>query len=63
MSGKGARDTVALTPQEHTGEAIYQSILPGQVLAGKYRALRVLGKGGMGVVMAAEHIDLNERVG
>jgi serine/threonine-protein kinase len=62
MSGEGARDTVALTPQEHTGEPIYQSILPGQVLAGKYRVLHALGKGGMGVVVAAEHIDLHERV-
>jgi serine/threonine-protein kinase len=62
MSGEGARDTVALTPQENAGEPVYQSLMPGQVLAGKYRVERVLGKGGMGVVMAAEHMDLNERV-
>jgi hypothetical protein len=35
---------------------------PGQVLAGKYRIERVLGAGGMGVVVAAHHIQLDERV-
>ncbi len=35
---------------------------PGQVLAGKYRVERVLGRGGMGVVVEAHHIQLDERV-
>jgi eukaryotic-like serine/threonine-protein kinase len=35
---------------------------PGQVLAGKYRVERVLGAGGMGVVVAATHLELDERV-
>ena len=35
---------------------------PGQVLAGKYRIERVLGVGGMGVVVAAHHIQLDEPV-
>lgn len=35
---------------------------PGQILAGKYRVERVLGQGGMGVVIAAQHIHLEERV-
>jgi len=34
----------------------------GQVLAGKFRIERVLGQGGMGVVVAATHIQLDERV-
>ncbi|HEX5100159.1 MAG TPA: serine/threonine-protein kinase [Polyangiaceae bacterium] len=34
----------------------------GQVLAGKYRVERVLGVGGMGVVVAALHLQLDERV-
>ncbi|MGK3993158.1 serine/threonine-protein kinase [Sorangium sp. So ce1024] len=34
----------------------------GQVIAGKYRVERVLGAGGMGVVVAATHLQLEERV-
>jgi serine/threonine-protein kinase len=36
-------------------------VTPGDILAGKYRVERVLGAGGMGVVVAATHIDLMER--
>ncbi|MEO8900649.1 MAG: serine/threonine-protein kinase [Polyangiaceae bacterium] len=35
---------------------------PGQILIGKYRIERVLGIGGMGVVVAATHVHLEERV-
>ncbi|HEX7667966.1 MAG TPA: serine/threonine-protein kinase, partial [Polyangiaceae bacterium] len=34
----------------------------GDVLAGKYRVDKVLGVGGMGVVVAAHHIQLDEKV-
>jgi tRNA A-37 threonylcarbamoyl transferase component Bud32 len=34
----------------------------GEVLAGKYRVERVLGVGGMGIVVAARHTHLNDRV-
>jgi serine/threonine protein kinase len=34
----------------------------GDILAGKYRVERVLGIGGMGVVVAAHHIHLDEKV-
>lgn len=34
----------------------------GDIVAGKYRIDRVLGEGGMGVVLAATHVDLDQRV-
>ncbi|APR77188.1 Serine/threonine-protein kinase pkn3 [Minicystis rosea] len=37
-------------------------IAPGDVLAGKYRVERILGKGGMGMVVAAMHLSLEKRV-
>ena len=38
------------------------SVAPGTVLAGKYRVDSVLGVGGMGLVLAAWHLDLEQRV-
>ena len=37
-------------------------IASGEVLAGKYRALRTLGEGGFGVVIEAEHLGHGGRV-
>jgi serine/threonine protein kinase len=34
----------------------------GDVIAGKYRVERILGVGGMGVVVAATHVNLDQRV-
>jgi serine/threonine-protein kinase len=43
--------------------AVMSGVLrPGDVLAGKYRVERVLGTGGMGVVVAAMHLKLEKRV-
>lgn len=35
-------------------------IVPGDILLGRYRVERKLGQGGMGVVVAARHLDLGE---
>jgi eukaryotic-like serine/threonine-protein kinase len=35
---------------------------PGAILIGKYRVERIIGQGGMGVVVKAHHVALNERV-
>ncbi|WP_394843778.1 serine/threonine protein kinase [Pendulispora brunnea] len=43
------------TPDEHL-------IGPGHVLLGKYRVERVLGHGGMGLVVSARHLTLEDRV-
>jgi serine/threonine-protein kinase len=36
--------------------------LPGSIFAGKYRVEKVLGRGGMGIVLAARHLGLDEPV-
>jgi serine/threonine-protein kinase len=43
-------------------DLLHASVRPGDVLAGKYSVDRVIGSGGMGVVVAAVHVDLYERV-
>ena len=37
-------------------------VQPGQILAGKFQVERVLGEGGMGVVVAAQHLQLGQVV-
>jgi serine/threonine-protein kinase len=59
----GERRT-APAPARPGRERPVDSDLPevGAVIDGKYRVERVLGAGGMGVVVAAVHLGLNERV-
>jgi eukaryotic-like serine/threonine-protein kinase len=38
------------------------ALKPGDMLVGKYRVERVIGEGGMGVVLAATHLRLGQRV-
>ena len=35
---------------------------PGDILAGKYRVERIVGKGNMGIVVTAVHVELGQRV-
>jgi serine/threonine protein kinase len=51
--------TVGDDPQETER---FSNVSEGDVLAGKYRVDRVLGAGGMGVVVAAYHLDLEKKV-
>jgi serine/threonine protein kinase len=39
-----------------------QGLEPGTVLCGKFRVERVLGRGGMGLVVEATHLELKRRV-
>jgi len=45
-----------------TKAAFSSALAAGEVFAGKYRIERVLGQGGMGVVLAAHHLQLDELV-
>jgi serine/threonine protein kinase len=51
-------NNTAVSEQGHQAAGV----TPGQILLGKYRIERVLGMGGMGVVVAATHVTLEERV-
>ena len=44
------------------GDKADVAVRKGEVLGGRYRVERVLGEGGMGVVVAARHVDLDQRV-
>ncbi|MBK9260386.1 MAG: serine/threonine protein kinase [Polyangiaceae bacterium] len=55
-------------PVDHASNSSWEDESPalpvaiGDVLDGKYKIIRVLGRGGMGVVMAAVHVQLGHRI-
>jgi serine/threonine protein kinase len=49
-------------PEMQRGPDSAAGVREGDVLAGKYRVERVLGIGGMGVVVAAQHLQLDMKV-
>jgi serine/threonine-protein kinase len=54
----------ALTPAQSTMLSASPTVpvVEGTMLGDKYRVERVLGRGGMGVVVAATHVELDQRV-
>jgi hypothetical protein len=56
MSGQSAESPGSARQREHG------PVAPGEVIDGKYRVLRILGAGGMGVVAAATHVQLGSSV-
>jgi serine/threonine-protein kinase len=59
MAAKLARSQRTNAPKETEGRSL---LSVGDVLAGKYRVERILGEGGMGVVVAAHHQLLDQHV-
>lgn len=43
-------------------DSIVQGLRAGSVLAGKFRVEKVIGRGGMGLIFAAHHMHLDQRV-
>jgi len=66
QSGKTAQAASILGDEavdpEDTGRALLAELTVGSVIDGKYRVDEVLGRGAMGVVVAATHLQLGERV-
>ena len=43
-------------------QAVEMPFAPGDVIAGKYEVIKLIGSGGMGYVVSAMHIELGEVV-
>jgi len=49
-------------PTQPASASSHAPVREGDILASKYRVAKVLGVGGMGVVVAAEHLELGQKV-
>ena len=58
--GMYSTSAIALGPESE--DVLNQEIPAGTLLASKYRVVRVIGKGGMGIVVEARHEQLDTRV-
>ncbi|MEO8876266.1 MAG: serine/threonine-protein kinase, partial [Polyangiaceae bacterium] len=54
--------TLAWPLMPETADDPTLSVKPGDVLDGKFRVDRILGEGGMGIVVAATHVALGQKV-
>ncbi len=57
-----ADDRVTTQREEPTAPAGPLMLQPGEVIEGKYRLIRVVGRGAMGLIYEAHHEPLNQRV-
>ncbi len=66
MPEQAAEEVEVLYETEEAQDAPHQSLLtqltPGTVISGKYRVDSILGRGAMGVVVAATHLELREAI-
>ena len=66
MPEQAAEEVEVLYETEEAQEPVHQSLLtqltPGTVISGKYRIDSILGRGAMGVVVAATHLELREAI-
>lgn len=62
MSDQSRAATVPAHAGAETRAALLEKLTPGIVVADKYRLEGTLGRGAMGVVVAAQHMSLGERV-
>jgi eukaryotic-like serine/threonine-protein kinase len=51
-----------VAPETPSDEEEQSPLVPGQILVGKYRVERQIGRGGMGIVLAATHLQLEHLV-